>query len=596
MADKQSHMQSCRQDGRQLPGAKKTSPTCTSAQRFARNALWLIALNLFLRTVGVSFNVYLAGRAGGEVMGLYSLISGVYGFFVTLGCGGAHLGCTRLIAEAMGQFPDRDTTPPSQPAALLRVLRTALWYALLCGTCAGAILLPAASHIGRVWLGDVRTIPSLRVLALSLPIVSLSGCLSGYFTGMRRVALPSLTGVLSQLLRLGLCSSLLEAWLPRGASYACLALVVGSSLSETAGLVLSALACRLDSRIQGKGKKASQSEPDPMDPMADGKPRLTHRLLHITVPVTVAACLRSGLLTLQHALIPRGLQSVGTSWSTALASYGIIHGVVLPVVLFPSVFVSSFSGLLVPEVAEANARGHRKRVAHVSGRVVSVALLFSFGAAGIMTCFAPEIGTLVCGSAEAGTYIRVLAPLIPIMYVDSSVDGILKGMGQQVYSMTVNIIDALTSVILVWLLLPHMGLKGYIISVYVTETLNTTLSLCRMLRISRMQVRVWHMVAGPLLCVIAATWGAKLLFGILLPVSGVPGMILHLCVAGILYMVLLFLLRVVSQEEMRGMLRYFGRNGSEPAVPLRKAVHQQQPDQVQCHTHQQIAHQVKDDL
>ena len=57
----------------------------TSAQRFARNALWLIALNLFLRTVGVSFNVYLAGRAGGEVMGLYSLILGVYGFFTTLG-------------------------------------------------------------------------------------------------------------------------------------------------------------------------------------------------------------------------------------------------------------------------------------------------------------------------------------------------------------------------------------------------------------------------------------------------------------------------------------------------------------------------------
>ena len=593
MADKQSQKQPGQQDSRQISGAKKAPPTRTSAQRFARNALWLIMFNLFLRTVGVSFNVYLAGRAGGEVMGLYSLISGVYGFFITLGCGGAHLGCTRLIAEAMGQFPDSDTTSPARRAALLRVLRTALRYALLCGVCAGAILFPAASHIGRVWLGDVRTVPSLRVLAISLPIVSLSGCLSGYFTGMRRVALPSLTGVISQLLRLGLCSALLEAWLPRGASYACLALVVGSSVSETAGLAFSALACRLDGRIQNKSKKQPQIG---VSRTADENPPLTRRLLHITVPVTVAACLRSGLLTLQHALIPRGLQAVGASWSTALASYGIIHGVVLPVVLFPSVFVSSFSGLLVPEVAEANARGHRKRVAHVSGRVVSVALLFSFGAAGIMTCFAPEIGALVCGSAEAGTYIRVLAPLIPIMYVDSSVDGILKGMGQQVYSMTVNIIDALTSVILVWLLLPHMGLKGYIISVYVTETLNTTLSLCRMLRISRMQIRLWHMVAGPLLCVIAATWSAKLLFGILIPVSGIPGMILHLCVAGILYTVLLSLLRVVSREEVRGMLRYFGRDGSDPAIPQREAIHQQQPDQVQCKTNQQIPHHVQGDL
>ena len=314
------------------------------------------------------------------------------------------------------------------------------------------------------------------------------------------------------------------------------------------------------------------------------------------MPVTVAACLRSGLLTLQHALIPRGLRAVGASWSVALASYGVIHGVVLPVVLFPSVFVSSFSGLLVPEIAEANARGHHRRVAHVSGRVVSVALLFSFGAAGLMCCFSAEIGQLVCGSREAGAYIRILAPLIPIMYVDSSVDGVLKGMGQQVYSMTVNIIDALTSVILVWFLLPRMGLNGYIISVYVTETLNTTLSLCRMLRISRMRVRLWHMAAGPLLCVVAATWTAKLFFGAAAAVPGIPGMILHLCASGALYVGLLFLLRVVSREEARGLLSYFGRGSSDAAVPPGKAVDQQDPDEVQCRTHQQIPHEVNGNL
>lgn len=560
----------------------------TSAQRFARNALWLIALNLFLRTVGVSFNVYLAGRAGGEVMGLYSLILGVYGFFTTLGGGGAHLGCTRLIAETMGRFPERGAPDPARQAAISHVLRVSLGYALLCGVGAGVMLFPAAPYIGRVWLGDLRTIPSLRVLALSLPVVSLSGCLSGYFTGMRRVALPSLTGVVSQVLRLGLCAALLGAWLPRGASYACLALVVGSSLAETAGLVLSALACLFEQRRHG-GRVRNERLPT-------GKTHLLSRLLHITVPVTVAACLRSGLLTLQHALIPRGLRAVGASWSAALASYGVIHGVVLPVVLFPSVFVSSFSGLLVPEIAEANARGHHRRVAHVSGRVVSVALLFSFGAAGLMCCFSAEIGQLICGSREAGAYIRILAPLIPIMYVDSSVDGVLKGMGQQVYSMTVNIIDALTSVILVWFLLPRMGLNGYIISVYVTETLNTTLSLCRMLRISRMRVRLWHMAAGPLLCVVAATWTAKLFFGAAATVPGVPGMILHLCASGALYVGLLFLLRVVSREEARGLLNYFGRGSSDAAVPPGKAVDQQDPDEVQCRTHQQIPHEVNGNL
>ena len=79
-------------------------PGSPAARRFAVNALLLIAVNLFMRTVGVSFNVYLSNRAGGEVMGLHALLGGVYGLAMTLGCGGINLGTTRLIADVMGGF------------------------------------------------------------------------------------------------------------------------------------------------------------------------------------------------------------------------------------------------------------------------------------------------------------------------------------------------------------------------------------------------------------------------------------------------------------------------------------------------------------
>jgi stage V sporulation protein B len=194
---------------------------------------------------------------------------------------------------------------------------------------------------------------------------------------------------------------------------------------------------------------------------------------------------------------------------------------------------------LVPEVAESVARGDRERVARLAGRVISPVLLFSFGVAGIMACFGYELGEAVYGSREAGFYIRVLAPLIPIMYVDSTVDAFLKGMGEQVYSMNVNIIDAGTSVLLVWLLLPRMGLWGYVVAIYVTETLNTTLSLCRMLRMSGMRVRLWRMVFGPILCALGATCilrlcGATAGVGI----HGTAGLCAALAVCGGLYLLL----------------------------------------------------------
>ena len=83
-------------------------PTSKSARRFAHNALLLIVVNLLMRAVGVAFNVFVSNRAGSEVMGLYSLLGGVYALAITLGCAGINLGTTRLVADALGETGDRE--------------------------------------------------------------------------------------------------------------------------------------------------------------------------------------------------------------------------------------------------------------------------------------------------------------------------------------------------------------------------------------------------------------------------------------------------------------------------------------------------------
>ena len=526
-----------------------------AAGRFALNALSLIAVNLFMRTVGVAFNAYLAGRAGGEVMGLYSLLFGVYGLALTLGSAGINLGTTRMVADVMGELcPDGEGTPSDLcRAAIRRVMGKCLTYSLLCSVGAGLLMLTAAPWIGSVWLGDVRTVLSLRVLSLTLPPIAVCACLGGYFTAVRRVVKTSALGIGVQLLRIGFCAYLLTLWLPEGVEMTCLALVLGGALSEVCGFALTVTAYLLDRRrhlrLSGGGLREMVVESDS-----------TKKLLGITVPVTLAACLRSGLLTLQHILIPRGLKQSGASWEAALTSYGVLHSMALPVVLFPSAFISSFSGLLVPEVAESVARGDRERVARLAFRFVTPALIFSFGVAGVMGCFGRELGTVIYGSAEAGDYIRLLAPLIPIMYVDSTVDAFLKGMGEQVYSMNVNILDAGVSVLLVWLLLPRMGLWGYVVAIYVTETLNTTLSLCRMLRMSRMSVRLWKQVFGPLLCAVGAVTLCRMV-GMMGGFTVPDGwrLILWISVSGVLYVGLCIATGVWGREQTADLLRILGK-------------------------------------
>ena len=70
------------------------------------------------------------------------------------------------------------------------------------------------------------------------------------------------------------------------------------------------------------------------------------------------------------------------------------------------------------------------------------------------------------------------------MYLDMLTDGCLKGLGEMMFCMYVNIADAGLSALMVWLLLPRWGLSAYLVTICFTEVFNFTLSIWRLMRIS----------------------------------------------------------------------------------------------------------------
>ena len=133
------------------------------------------------------------------------------------------------------------------------------------------------------------------------------------------------------------------------------------------------------------------------------------------MPVAVSTYVRSALLTIEHLAIPWGLKRSGASASEALSSYGVLHGMVFPILLFPSAVLGSFASLLIPELSSAQEEGDTKRVNSIVSRVFFFSLLFSIGVSGIFVCFSDELGNFIYKSPEAGEFIRLLAPLIPLM-------------------------------------------------------------------------------------------------------------------------------------------------------------------------------------
>lgn len=186
--------------------------------------------------------------------------------------------------------------------------------------------------------------------------------------------------------------------------------------------------------------------------------------------------------------MPRQLKAAGYSSDQALSGYGIIQGMVFPIITFPSCLLAALAELLVPALTEAQVCGRREYIAQSVGDLLRKCLVFSLGCAAFLFFTAEPLAAFIYQSPEAGSYIRIFALLVPVIYMDIVTDGCLKGLGQMLFSMSYNILDALVGVLLVLTILPTWALNGYIAVIFLTEIFNFALSYHRLKKVAQFRL------------------------------------------------------------------------------------------------------------
>lgn len=461
--------------------------------RFIKSVLLLAVTGITMRTVAVYFNIFLTGKLGSEGIGLYTLICSVYNFAITFATSAVNLASTRLVSEALGKESDN---------GVRQAMKKCVTYSLFFGISAFILLFMSAPLIAERMLGDTRTLLSLRFFALSLPFIALSSCLNGYFTAVRRVAKNAAVQLCEQGVRIGVCVFLLSFFMPESLEIACLFVVIAGCLADFLSFAYSFAMYRAD--LKRHVSRTGENDGD-----------CQKKLFSIALPVALSSYIRSGLVTVEHMLIPWGLRKRGASNEAALKSYGVVQAMALPVVMFPYALLTPFCSLLIPEISERRARSDKNGVEKVTSLAVGFVLIFGIGVSGIMGLYSSELASLFCKAPEASSYIRMLAPLLPIMYLDTVTDSILKGMDHQAYTMRINIMDAFLSVIAVFLLVPRIGVYGYLAEIVICELINASLSVWKLLKVVRFRPRIITRGLFPLISIIIATRLSNYIFGYL---------------------------------------------------------------------------------
>lgn len=434
-------------------------------KRLIMNTALLTGSSLAMSAISMAFQVWLAARIGSAGIGLYQLVLSVAFLCTTFAVSGIRFAATRLVSEELGH---------ERSWSVAAAMRRCFAYSLFFGLSALTVLWSFAEPIGFLWIGDARTVRSLKLVAFSMPFMSLSSVMSGYFTACGRVWKPTVVHLGEQLITIGFVAFFLTHSPAGDIEKNCAAVMLGNVCGDAISFV-----CMLLFYLTDRHSVRDYSAQ---------KLKLTSRMLKVALPLAVSAYARSALSTLEHLLVPRGLKAAGFSADRALSGYGVIQGMVLPILSFPACILMALAELIIPELTEAQVRGNEGDISKTVSSLIKKGLGYSSAVALVLFIFADKLGVRIYSSPEAGDYLRLLAPLIPIMYTDMVADGCLKGLGQQLWCMGINLLDALLGVLLVWQVLPVFALKGYICIIYFNECVNFALSIKRLGKVTKIRL------------------------------------------------------------------------------------------------------------
>ena len=451
--------------------------------------LFLTASGILSRILGFFYRIYLSRTIGAEGLGIYQMVFPVYGICFSLCAGSIQTAISRFTAA------NRERAKQTLFCGFLISFSISLILAALIRSQADFL----AVHI----LMEPQCAPLLPALALAIPFTSLHACVCGYFYGRNNVQLPAVAQLLEQCVRIFTVFLVVDIRQSMGYEVTAVVAVFGLLAGEAA----SALFVLLSFFILSGSTQAAL-------------PRISNFAFFQTTAVplmTLAAPLMANRLVmnvLQSAeaiMIPNKLEQFGLTSSQAVSIYGVLTGMAMPFIMFPSAIVNSLAVVLLPTVARQQAAGNNSGIIKNLSLSVRYSLYMGILCIGIFTVFGSDLGMNVFQNQDAGTFITILAWLCPFLYLATTMGSVLNGLGKTTITFANNCISLLIRLIFVFFGIPHFGIHACLWGMLVSEILLVLLHSFALRRLIDFSLNAWDILVKPAFCLMVALGIQRLL-------------------------------------------------------------------------------------
>lgn len=414
-----------------------------------RGTFILTITGLTTRFIGFFYRIFLSHTFGENGVGLYQLIFPVFALGFSLTSAGIELALSRCVAKYIAL---------NNKKRAREMLYTSLILTLLF-SCAATLLLQKYSFpISKYFLQNEDACELLILMSYAFPFAAVHSCIVGYYFGLKSTRIPALSQLFEQIFRVASVFLLYKFCITYPMDFNISIAVTGLIIGEIASSMFCLYA------VTGKllpGRLPSLSLQTFF--------HCAGELVRFSLPVTASRVLLNLLQSIEAVSIPVSLITYGLSETDALSTYGVLTGMALPCILFPSAITNSISTMLLPTVSEIRTLNDRRTLNSIVRKTVSSCTLL-----GVLCCISFLLlgnlaGRILFDSVMAGKFIITLAWMCPFLYTNNTLLSIINGIGKTLISFFINTLNLAIRILSVLLIIPIHGIYGYLIGLLLSQ-------------------------------------------------------------------------------------------------------------------------------
>jgi stage V sporulation protein B len=305
---------------------------------------------------------------------------------------------------------------------------------------------------------DPRAFSPFKILLIGLCFSAFYAVVRGYFWGNKEFLTPSLLE-LSEEGVMVVCGVLLLQNIPSaavGAERAAWAVVLSYLFSFTASLLC----------FFYRGGRLRSPK------------KMLKPLFNATLPITSVRMSGSLVNSIVAVLLPWMLLKTGITEGEAIAQFGIVSGMVLPILFIPSTLIGSLALVLVPELSEDFYKKNQQRLQANIQRELRFAFLLSCILIPFYFSLGKPLGMLTFSNQTAGELIESSCFILLPMSLSMISTSILNSMGFEKKTFCFYFIGAGGMLLSILFLPPILGVSAYLVGMLFSFLLT---ALCNLL-------------------------------------------------------------------------------------------------------------------